>query len=81
MDKIYLDTDTDEKNSPNIIYLVPFFIRIRNADTDKETWNRGLTHYRFLLQCREQALKLISHSTIYHLLIKSSVVTEVVVCL
>jgi len=42
MDEIYPDTDTDVKNSPNVILLVPFFIRIRNADTDTETWNRGL---------------------------------------
>jgi len=46
-DEIYPDTDTDDKNSPNVIELVPFFIRIRNADTDTdpETWNRALTHY------------------------------------
>jgi len=43
-EEIYPDTDTDDKNSPNAILLVPFFIRIRNADTDTDTekWNRGL---------------------------------------
>jgi len=42
-DEIYPDTDTDDKNSPNVIKFVPFFIRIRNADTDTdlETWNRA----------------------------------------
>ena len=43
-DEIDPDTDTDDNISPNVIYLVPFFIRIRNADTDTdpETWNKGL---------------------------------------
>jgi len=49
-DGIYPDTDTDDKNSPNVIELVPFFTRIRNADTDTdpETWNRALTPFALL---------------------------------
>jgi len=41
MDEIYSDTDTHDKNSPNVIFCVPFFIRIRNVDTDTNTmtWN------------------------------------------
>jgi len=36
MEEIYSNTDTDDKNSPNVINFF-FFIRIRNADTDTQT--------------------------------------------
>ena len=53
-DEIYPDIDTDVKNSPNVISLVPFFIQIRNVDTDTdtETCNRRLLNLKTVLQCK-----------------------------
>jgi len=42
--KSLTDTDTDDKNSLNVIQPVPFLSGYGCADTatDTETWNRGL---------------------------------------
>ena len=59
-DEIYPDTNTDEKNSPNVIYLVLFCIRIRNADNDDtETWKRGLIRGLFHTMFGVVMIKLI----------------------
>jgi len=37
----YSDTDTDDKNSPDVIEIVLFFLSGNECDT--ETWTRSLT--------------------------------------
>ena len=56
---VYPDTDTDDKNSLNVIQCVPFLSGYAYTDADTETWNSGLLITRCANMLKHGVMALI----------------------